>query len=108
MNIFFGGAVMMVLFCFLVLTKEASDMRFRRQELEQMLQFDYTVEAYYLLLDTGGLSLDQDRGYGSFNEYIIRESHDEDRYIEITDREDHIQLTGYYSGKKRVQYEIWK
>ena len=70
MNIFFMGAVFIVLFSFMVLTKEASDMRLRRAELENMLKFDYRVETYYLLLLTGQLTMEKEKGYGSFKEFM--------------------------------------
>lgn len=108
MNIFFAGAVMIVLFSFLVLTKEAADMRFRRKELETMLKFDYRVEAYYLLLETGQLSMENATGYGSFDEFVIEEHFKEDRFIEIRDMEDRIVITGFLSGVERGYYEIRK
>ncbi|MBO1263544.1 hypothetical protein J3A84_00630 [Proteiniclasticum sp. SCR006] len=107
MNMFFTGALMVVMLCFLVLTEEAADMRYRSGELEEMLQFDYRVEAYYLLLETGSLTLTSERGYGSFTEYFIMDTYDEKRYIEITDREDHILIMGYFEGRERGHYEIW-
>jgi hypothetical protein len=108
MNLFFAGAVMIVLFSFLVFTKEASDMRFRRRELENMLKFDYRVETYYLLLETGHLSMEKEKGYGSFDEYMIREQFEEDRYIEIKDMGDRIVIAGSLSGVGRGYYEIRK
>ena len=108
MNIFFGGAVIIVLFSFLVLTREASDMRFRRRELENMLKFDYRVESYYLLLETGHLSMEKEKGYGSFDQYMIEDQCEEGRYIEITNMEDRIVISGSLSGVERGYYEISK
>ena len=107
MNMFFTGALMVVMLCFLVLTEEAADMRYRRGVLEEMLQFDYRVETYYLLLETGSLTLDRERGYGSLTEYLIMDTCDEKRYIEITDRKDHILIVGFFEGAERGRYEIW-
>ena len=108
MNMFFSGALMVVMLCFLVLTEEAADMRYKRGELEEMLQFDYRVEAYYLLLETGSLTLDGERGYGSFTEYFITDTYDEKRYIEITDCMDYILIAGFFEGSERVRYEVWR
>lgn len=108
MNIFFAGAVMIVLFSFLVLTKEASEMRLRRRELEIMLKFDYRVETYYLLFETGQLSMGKEQGYGSFDEYVIKEHFEEDRYIEIRDLEELIVISGSLHGVERGYYEIRK
>ena len=108
MNIFFLGAVFIVLLSFLVLTKEASDMRFRRKELENMLKFDYKVETYYLLLETGYLFMEKEKGYGSFDQLLIADHFEEDRYIEIRNMEDRIVIAGSLSGVKRGYYEIRK
>lgn len=108
MNMFFSGALMVVMLCFLVLTEEAADLRYKRGELEEMLQFDYRVEAYYLLLETGSLTLDGERGYGSFTEYFITDTYDEKRYIEITDCMDYILIAGFFEGSERVRYEVWR
>jgi hypothetical protein len=108
MNMFFSGALMVVMLCFLVLTEEAADMRYKRGELEEMLQFDYRVEAYYLLLETGSLTLDGERGYGSFTEYFITDTYDEKRYIEITDCMDYILIAGFFEGSERGHYEVWR
>lgn len=99
---------MIVLFSFLAFTKEASDMKYRRRELEIMLQFDYRVEAYYLLLEAGQLAMEEEKGYGSFNEYEILERFEEDRYIEIRDEGERIVISGSLSGVERGYYEIRK
>ncbi len=108
MNIFFMGALFIVLFSFLVLTKEASDMRLRRAELEHMLKFDYRVETYYLLLVTGQLTMEKEKGYGSFKEFMILDYFEEDRFIEIRTMEDTIVITGSLYGVERGYYEIRK
>lgn len=108
MNIFFMGAVFIVLFSFMVLTKEASDMRLRRAELENMLKFDYRVETYYLLLLTGQLTMEKEKGYGSFKEFMILDHIVEDRFIEIRVLEDTIVITGSLYGVERGYYEIRK
>lgn len=108
MNIFFLGAIFIVLLSFLVLTKEASDMRFRRRELENMLKFDYKVETYYLLLETGHLFMDKEKEYGSFNQLQIVDQFEEDRYIEIRNMEERILITGSLNGVERGYYEIRK
>ena len=108
MNIFFLGAVIIVLLSFLVLAKEASDMRFRRKELEHMLKFDYKVETYYLLLETGYLIMEKEKGYGSFEQLLIADHFEEDRYIQIRDMEDRVVITGFLYGVERGHYEIRK
>lgn len=108
MNIFFAGAIMVILSAFLVLTEEASEMKYRRHELERMLQFDYTVEAYYLLLSSDTLSLEKDIGYGSLDEFILTDAFDENQYIEIRHMDDHIKITGHFFGRARGNYEIRK
>lgn len=108
MNIFFTGAVLIVLLSFLVLTKEASEMRFRRKELENMLKFDYRVETYYLLLETGYLLIEEEKGYGSFDQLLIEDHFEEDRYIEIRNMDDRILIIGSLSGVERGFYEIRK
>ncbi len=108
MNIFFTGAVFIVMYSFLIITKEACDMRLRRHELENMLQFDYKLETYYLLFHSGFLSIENEVGYGSFDEFLIEDHFKQDQYIEIRDRGDHIELKGVLSGEERGYYEIKK
>jgi len=108
MNIFFLGAILIVLLSFLVLTKEASAMRFRRSELENMLKFDYKVEMYYLLIESGHLFMEKEIGYGVFDQVLIADHFEKDRYIEIRNMEDRIVISGSLSGVERGYYEIRK
>lgn len=106
MNVFFAGALIMVLLCTLTLTREAGLMRIRRKELEMMLSFDYRMEAYYLLLSTGSLILAEDEAYGSFEAYALTDRRQEERFIRIQRSSEGIIIRGRLFGKDRGYYEI--
>lgn len=106
MNVFFVGGLMVMLFCTLVLTEEASQMRLKRNELENMLAFDYRVEAYYLLLESGSISLEDTQAYGSLTRYELVDYREGENYIRIENREEMIRITGYFRGVERGFYEI--
>lgn len=106
MNVFFAGALIMVLLCTLTLTREAGLMRIRRKELEMMLSFDYRMEAYYLLLSSGAMILNEDEVYGSFEAYEFTDQWQEDRFIRIQRSNEGIIIRGRLFGEERGYYEI--
>ncbi|WP_312654216.1 hypothetical protein [Proteiniclasticum sp.] len=105
-NVFFLGGLLIILMCSLVLTEEAGRMRTKRAELENMLAFDYRVEAYYLLIESGALSCEKERAYGSLSVYEIEEHREGDNYITIEKLEDRTLIKGYFKGVERTSYEI--
>lgn len=108
MNVFFLGGLMVVLMCTLVLTEEAGRMRLKRNELQSMLAFDYRVEAYYLLLESGAIHADKESAYGSLMEYKLVDHSEGENDILIERIGETIHITGYFQGRQRGLYEISK
>lgn len=108
MNVFFAGAVIVVLLLSLTLTREAGLMRIRMKEMQMMLEFDYRVEAYYLLLHSGALSLTEEEAYGSFEEYELTKEKNHERFIRIHKEGERTIIRGSLWGKERGYYEITK
>lgn len=108
MNIFFIGGLMVILMCTLVLTEEAGRMRMKRKELQSMLTFDYRVEAYYLLVESGAVVPEKERSYGSLIDYGLVDYSQGENEILIERLGDRILVTGYFRGEVRGNYEIWQ
>lgn len=106
MNVFFLGGLMVILLCALVLTDEAGRMRIKRSELESMLAFDYRVEAYYLLIESGAIAADEEKIFGSLSSYELVSYREGENYIMIEKLEDKVLITGHFNGRERCYYEI--
>jgi len=106
MNIYFAGVCVMILLASMSLTGEAMKGRLRRNTYEAMLQFDYRLEGYFLLLKSGSLSMDGDTCFGSLESYEWVAIKDPKTYIQLIQTWDGIRLEGYFGGKLRKTYEI--
>lgn len=106
MNIYFAGVCVFILLVSLSLTGEAMKGRLKRKEYEAMLQFDYRLEGYFLLLISKSLVLEENMSYGSLERYELKEHQDPGTFIRLTQREEGTLLEGYFEGKLRKTYEI--
>jgi hypothetical protein len=106
MNIYFAGVCVVILLASMSLTGEAMKGRLRRNEYEAMLQFDYRLEGYFLLLKSGSLLMAGDTCFGSLESYELRAQTDTMTYIQLIREGDGIRLEGYFGGKLRKTYEI--
>lgn len=106
MNIYFAAVCVLILLASLSLTGEAMKGRLKRKEYEAMLQFDYRLEGYFLLLKSGSLVMVGDTCFGSLESYEWRAHKDEKTYIQLTRMGEEISLKGYFLGKLRKTYEI--
>lgn len=106
MNIYFAGVCIMILIASMSLTGEAMKGRLKRNELEAMLQFDYRLEGYFLLLKSGSLSMAGDTCYGSLESYEWIAKRDPKTYILLIQTWEGIRLEGYFGGRLRKTYEI--
>lgn len=106
MNIYFAGVCVVILLASMSLTGEAMKGRLRKNEYEAMLQFDYRLEGYFLLLKSGSLLMASDTCFGSLESYELRAQTDTKAYIQLIRTGDGIRLDGYFGGKLRKTYEI--
>lgn len=106
MNIYFAAVCVIILLASMSLTGEAMKGRLKRKEYEAMLQFDYRLEGYFLLLKSGSLLMTGDTSYGSLESYEWTVLKDPKTYIQLTRMGEEISLKGYFLGKLRKTYEI--
>lgn len=106
MNIYFAGICVFILLVSMTLTGEAMKGRVKRREYEAMLQFDYRLEGYFLLLKSGSLAMDGETSYGSLERYELTGQKSPKTHIKLTQSENGIRLEGYFNGKLRKTYEI--
>lgn len=106
MNIYFAGICVFILLVSMTLTGEAMKGRLKRHEYEAMLQFDYRLEGYFLLLKSGSLVMEGETNYGSLERYELKDQKEPKTHIKLTQTENGIRLEGYYNGKLRKTYEI--
>ena len=106
MNIYFAAVCVIILLACMSLTGEAMKGRLRRNEYEAMLQFDYRLEGYFLLLKSGSLLMAGDTSFGSLESYEWVVVKDPKSYIQLTRMGEEISLNGYFLGKLRKTYEI--
>ena len=106
MNIYFAGICVFILLVSMTLTGEAMKGRLKRREYEAMLQFDYRLEGYFLLLKSGSLAMDGETSYGSLERYELTGQKGPETHIKLTQTENGIRLEGYFNGKLRKTYEI--
>lgn len=106
MNIYFAGICVFILLVSMTLTGEAMKGRLKRREYEAMLQFDYRLEGYFLLLKSGSLAMDGETSYGSLERYELTGQKGPKTHIKLTQSENGLRLEGYFNGKLRKTYEI--
>lgn len=106
MNIYFAGICVIILLASMLLTGEAMKGRLKRKEYEAMLQFDYRLEGYFLLLKSGSLTMEGDTTFGSLESYEWIALRDPKTYIQLTRLGEGTSLKGYFLGKLRKTYEL--
>jgi|GEM_PF-1356682 len=106
MNVYFAGVCVIILLASMSLTGEAMKERLRRNELEAMLQFDYRLEGYFLLLKSGSLTMEEGIRFGSLESYEWIAIRDPKTYIQLIQTWDGIRLEGYFGRKLRKTYEF--
>ncbi|MGB4589341.1 MAG: hypothetical protein WBI17_08925 [Clostridiaceae bacterium] len=106
MNIYFAGICVFILLASMSLTGEAMKGRLRRNQYEEMLQFDYRLEGYFLLLKTDSLTMEEGTAFGSLESYEWKALGDSDTYIHLIRTGADIRMEGYFEGKLRKTYDI--
>ncbi|WP_143093523.1 hypothetical protein [Proteiniclasticum ruminis] len=90
----------------LTFTEERAVLKVKQMEMEALLDFDYKLEGYYLLLLSGGLMVDEGVSYGSLEEYEVSEKPQGEFVIEFQKDTERVEIVGYYGGKERQRYEF--
>ena len=67
------GGVFLLLLVGLTFAEERAVLKVKQIEMKALLDFDYKLEGYYLLLLSGGLMVDEGVSYGSLEEYEVSE-----------------------------------
>ena len=100
------GVVFLLLLVGLTFAEERAVLKIKQMEMKALLDFDYKLEAYYLLLLSGGLMIDEGVSYGSLEEYEVSEKPQGEFVIEFQKDTERVEIVGYYAGKERQRYEF--
>ena len=100
------GGVFLLLLVGLTFAEERAVLKVKQIEMKALLDFDYKLEGYYLLLLSGGLMVDEGVSYGSLEEYEVSEKPQGEFVIEFQKDTERVEIVGYYAGKERQRYEF--
>lgn len=105
-HLVFLGGIFLLLLLGGRFVEEQSEFRYRRSEMESLLAFDYRLEAYYLLILSNELIIEEGVSYGGLEEYEVSEKPEGEFLIEIRRNPHEVEVVGYYAGEERQKYLI--